>query len=437
MKSRQSLRFEVRDRTWLTVLVCFCLGVEGRAGAPSFPEFKVESARAYLETVGRTVQAPVADQAELCFMQARLQSQLGQQDQAERLAGQALAHDPNRAEVWVFQGDLLIRQDRLEEARVCLQKAVKLEPAFQGGYRRLGMVLDRLGDIKGAREALSRAVESAADDASARLLLGRFLLAQGEAREAAVHLKKACELEPDSANAFYALAQTQTALGERESAQKTFAVFQKLKREEKTAADAKNAARDNDEEMRAVVSGYHIELAAFYLQRRRTDLAEEHLRQAVSIAPNETMGHESLAAFYLQTGRISEAKPPCETLATLRPDDVTYRVNLGSVLLQLGDHAAAVAHLQRALALDPNQTEALHNLTRFYLGRRQNVGEALGLCRRLTDLQPTAANFDLLAWAFYANGQSANARAASARSVEKEPENATYRERYRRLQQVP
>jgi len=56
------------------------------------------------------------------------------------------------------------------------------------------------------------------------------------------------------------------------------------------------------------------------------------------------------------------------------------------------------------LELDPKQPGALGNLARFYLSSRQDLPEALGLCRRLVDSQPTAASYDLLGWACYANG---------------------------------
>jgi hypothetical protein len=79
----------------------------------------------------------------------------------------------------------------------------------------------------------------------------------------------------------------------------------------------------------------------------------------------------------------------------------------------------------------------LNNLTRFFLSTRQSLPEALELSRRLVKVDPNAANYDLLAWACYANGQTNAARAASAESVNKDPNNRAYRERLRRLQEVP
>ncbi|HSA03865.1 MAG TPA: tetratricopeptide repeat protein, partial [Candidatus Paceibacterota bacterium] len=76
------------------------------------------------------------------------------------------------------------------------------------------------------------------------------------------------------------------------------------------------------------------------------------------------------------------------------------------------------------------------NLVRFHLGARLNPAEALEWCRRLVAIQPTAANYDLLAWALYANGRIQEAREATAEAVRKDPQNPVYQERQRRLESL-
>ena len=151
----------------------------------------------------------------------------------------------------------MIRQDRLEQARMRFGQALALNPKIERGYRRLGLVLDRLGDRDGAQDAYEKAVASAPKDAQARLLLGRLLLDRGQAKPAAVHLAKACEIDPDSANAFYALAQAQLMLDDHDTAQSNLKTFQQLKQKEKQALDAENAARDNEQQMRTMTAGFH------------------------------------------------------------------------------------------------------------------------------------------------------------------------------------
>ena len=116
---------------------------------------------------------------------------------------------------------------------------------------------------------------------------------------------------------------------------------------------------------------------------------------------------------------------------------MAYRLNLGTLLLELKDYPAAVAAWKRVLELDPRQPQALGNLARFYLNARRELPEALKLSRRLAELQPTAASYDLLGWASYANGLTNEARAAAGQAVEREPANPVYRARYQKLQAPP
>ena len=87
---------------------------DAAAETATFPEFTVASARAYLEEVALAVRSVAEGEVEPCFLHARLHSQLGQQDEAERLARAALEQDPTRADIHLFLADLFIRQARLE-----------------------------------------------------------------------------------------------------------------------------------------------------------------------------------------------------------------------------------------------------------------------------------------------------------------------------------
>src|SRR5260370_26400419 len=158
-------------RTLRLVSVLLSLTSVVKAQTNSFPEFQVENAREYLGSVSQAVWAEMGTNAQSCLMQARLQSQLGRKDLAERLARQGLSLDPSRADIEIFLADLFIRQDRLQDAAQDLRRATQLEPGIKGGYRRLGMVLDRLGDRPGAEDAFKAAIPLGPQDATASLLL--------------------------------------------------------------------------------------------------------------------------------------------------------------------------------------------------------------------------------------------------------------------------
>jgi Flp pilus assembly protein TadD len=222
-------------------------------------------------------------------------------------------------------------------------------------------------------------------------------------------------------------------LGEREAAAATLKTFQQLKGKEKSMAQSENAAYNDNHEMCGLAASIHTQSAALCFRQGQPALAEAHLKQAILVAPWQPQAYEMLAEILLRTTRWWEARSPCEALVRMQPKHAAYRAQLGTVLLQLNDASAGVEELRRALELDPNNPAALNNLARFYLGVRQELPAALELASRLVKVQPAAPSFDLLGWALYVNGKTNQARVAAGQAVARDPNNATYRERLRRL----
>lgn len=411
----------------------------GEAADPStqFPAFTPETGREYLRAVVQTAQAAAGDDVDVGYSMARVRSHLGEKDEAERWARLALERKPARADIGAFLADLLIQQDRLEEAARVLQDAVRQDPRLPGGYRRLGMVLDRLGDRAGAEKALEQAVQVAPQDATARLLMGRLLWEQGRLPQAEAALEEACRLDTQLSGAVYLLSQVQSRLGKADAARQSQTRFAELKQKEKQLLDARNTNYDDAAYLRALAAGFHLELGDFCMRRHETACAEAHLRQAIALDPEQPRGLALLASILLRANRAQEARPLCETLVRLQPGEVSSRVNLGTLLLQLNEEAAGEKELKKALELDPRQPQALNNLARLYLRTRRNLPEALALSRRLVEIQPTAASYDLLGFASFSNGHLAEAKAAAAEAVRRDPDNPVYQERQRKLQQPP
>jgi len=408
-------------------------GSEVRTASPQFPEFQAGSARAYVQAVAKDLEPVLGTKSDGCQALARVHSQLGDRVAAEQWASRALAQEPARVETQVFLAELLILQDRMDEAAGFLRQALALQPDRPGAQYRLGMVLDRLGDREGARRALGAAAAQAPNDATVRLVLGRLLLDAGETAEAARHLDQACQLDPKLSGGWYALSQAQSRLGQSESAQRSLDKFRELRQQETVAQDARNLSYDDERFMRTLAAGFHAEAARLLLRQQQPELAEAQLRQATRIAPAEPAAYELLGAVLVKSRRLPEAREVYETLVRLRPDRAGDHVNLGTLRLQLGDFPGAVAALRRALELDPDQPAALNNLARYYLGQGGEPAGALELTKRLAQVQPTAASQDLLGWALFANGMTNEARTAAARAVELDPANPVYRQRLERL----
>jgi type IV pilus assembly protein PilF len=77
-----------------------------------------------------------------------------------------------------------LRQGNYNEARLKLEKSINEQPDNPTAHRALGLVYERLDDIKGAEKEYRLAVSQAPDDADALDQLAAFLCGQGEQKEA-------------------------------------------------------------------------------------------------------------------------------------------------------------------------------------------------------------------------------------------------------------
>ena len=422
----QHSRFSKRTRQKF----CFCRGEEARRAAHGFllllgmgawvsslfaqasldpfPEFTVDTSRDYLETVVQQALSYASDREGIHLIIANVQSQLGLKEEAEKTARSGLAKNPEHPNLLVFLADILFRRGRLNEGLLLLERARRLDPGNASVYIRLGRFLSRIGEGENARKSYLSAIKIAPNNYMPFLLLGQSLVKEGFYEEALGHLKTAYKLAPEESHVVYALWRVQMHIGQQDEAEKHRSVFETLKQKDMDAADKINAERNNEEEMRGLAASFHLKIAHFFLDRKDETTAESHFRQSVRVAPQFAAAHHILATFYLRRNRPLQAKSRLEQLVQLQPNQAGYRTDLGTLLLQMKDYAAGVNELRRALALDPNQPQALHNLARFYLGQGKNPAAALLLCQRLVQKNPKARNYDLFAWALYANGRVAS-----------------------------
>jgi tetratricopeptide (TPR) repeat protein len=137
------------------------------------------------------------------------------------------------------------------------------------------------------------------------------------------------------------------------------------------------------------------------------------LRAALAFASLATLGFGALdqaaynAAVELYTQRSPGAQAAFEKLAAANPDNASILFYLGRLALQRNDHEAAVKHLEKAVALAPNDSRMHHRLGDAYGLSAQKAGlfskmSLAGKCRtsyeKAVELDPKSldARFALL-----------------------------------------
>ena len=146
--------------------------------------------------------------------------------------------------------------------------------------------------------------------------------------------------------------------------------------------------------------------------------AEKELRFALELDARRADAHGALAILLELTGRGDEALVHHRLAVRHAPGDARLRNNYGFSLLLAGDLRAAIAHLERALALDPGLAQAHLNLG-FAYGRAGRIDDA-GRAFRAALPEP-AALYDL-SLVLEENGDVDGAEALRAQAFALDPE---------------
>lgn len=110
----------------------------------------------------------------------------------------------------------------------------------------------------------------------------------------------------------------------------------------------------------------HFNLARLYLQESLTAEATTHLEQVIEIAPQHAGALGQLGNIYLAAENLQLAIPYLQRRVAIQPHAETYQ-SLATAYIHLKDYHQAIEALENALALNPQQDEALHMLATAYL----------------------------------------------------------------------
>jgi tetratricopeptide (TPR) repeat protein len=240
-----------------------------------------------------------------------------------------------------WEGQMLVRQGRFDEAAARFEEALALEPRFALALEGLGRCRAARGDIAGALDLYERA--AAADPTSATILanLGGVYLAAGRLEDAAAALRRAVDADPTDAGGRIQLAKVLGRLGRRSDA-----------RAELEAAIAANPTR---------VEAHRL-LGGLLAALGDTLAAEARYREAVRLNPSDVALAYDHALLVQHLGRTDEALAAFERIVARDPSFYQAVGAIGLIALQRDDRERAAAQFRRVLALRPDDPLAARYL---------------------------------------------------------------------------
>jgi tetratricopeptide (TPR) repeat protein len=192
----------------------------------------------------------------------------------------------------------------------------------------------RLGEARGEIEEM---IEEFPDYAEPHYFMGTCLAMEGKAAEAIVFLNRALSIEP-SAEAYFNLANVHKALFQ--IAECVDCLKKAIARDGKKGDLGRQAKAALDEIASTVRKTSGLTMDRFLENKARFDRAFACLK----------------------AGRFEDAIQGFHHVLSVQPSHVQSHGNLGLAYAGLGNHEKAIAHLERAIELDPDYQPAIENL---------------------------------------------------------------------------
>ncbi len=352
-----------------------------------------------------------------------LSVRLGQSGLARRLAQRATDLHPESARAWLWRAEVERRHGDADAARVALDR-VRTLPTLEPAMRlALAAQLDALGAPEAAADALASA------GADGQLLAARVAyLARAEAHDKLEALY--VELDGDGADTAerrYLLGQVaevlqrdEAALGwyrsiddgvDRDRAQLRIAVLHDRADQFEAALATLHALQHSDSENGEVLVDAYLLESELLRRRDRIEQSAAALDRGLGVFEDEPQLLYARALAHERHGRIDAAIDDLQRLVALDPDNPNALNALGYTLADRTDrYNEALPLIERALALDPDNAAILDSLG-WVLHKLGRSSEALLHLRRSFELARDAEVAAHLGEVLWLLGQRDEARA--------------------------
>ncbi|XZN91798.1 MAG: tetratricopeptide repeat protein [Microcoleus sp.] len=300
---------------------------------------------------------------------------------------QVIALQPDYIDAYNNLGCTLVKHDRIPEAREIYEAGLAIQPDSASLYNNLGQVLlDKNPD--GAIAAYQRAIELESDLVLAHYNLGKAWQIQGEHSAAVACFDRVVELNPDYISGYTDAGFSLMALGKITQALGYFAQAIAVKPDFVEAycdlAQREQFARDDDDEYSKAIVACGRFLQA--LMGRKSEVNPSLPPRGEGRTPPYPPqgGKEEPSPASPKEGRKSEVNFPmgeiCDNLAEIY-------IHLGNSLTEYGGHESATTYYQKALQIQPQNTE-LYWLLANSLVKQKRLNAAIFLYHRALAIQP-------------------------------------------------
>jgi tetratricopeptide (TPR) repeat protein len=340
----------------LSPVIQRCLEKEFHRRYRSFKELRLDLEQLLKRETGKAINPPGLKELEAWEWSNKGSSlySLCRFDEAIICCNKALEIDPRDAGAWDGKGSSLDRLGRFDEAIICCNKALEIDPRHAGAWGNKGSSLVSLGRFDEAITCYNKVLEIDPRDAGAWDGKGSSLVSLGRFDEAILCYNKALEIDPRSAAAWSNKGITLGSLGRFDEAITCY-----------------NKALEIDPRHAGAWGNKGITLGRL----GRFDEAIICCNKALEIDPRHAGAWDGKGSSLGSLGRFDEAITCYNKVLEIDPRDAGAWIGKGSSLVSLGRFDEAITCYNKALEIDSQ--EAFVYFSRAFaqekVGRRQDA----------------------------------------------------------------
>ena len=297
---------------------------------------------------------------------------LGRYDEAGRSLRRALEIDPDHKVALHNTGVFFMQRGNYLQAVAKYRETLAIDPDYVMAHGGLGEALFALERYEEAMLAATRALDLDPEDrfrGALHRLLGRSNRALGRFEMAESEFRRAMDLEPQDAAPLFELS--------------------RLRREQKRLEEADDYLR----RARALLPSEASALQRVAEGLRKQGLREEALsayRAVLELDPDYAFAYGGMGHTLFDLERYEDAAEAMTTALSLRADlpmAAILHVLIGRASKQTGRLEAAAEHFQRAMEIDPRDTDAIDRLALLHYEQKR-YEDAHRLYERMLEIQP-------------------------------------------------
>jgi tetratricopeptide (TPR) repeat protein len=389
---------------------------------------------------------------------ARLYLDADRYADAVPLMRRIVSEQPQYSEGWLLLAEAQEGAGSGDAAVETLTQLLDDQPQFLRARIQLAETLDRQRKFAQAAEAWSgaRALNPRNTELASRQ--AGSLINAGKAAEARDLLRDALKQSPGDLRLSFMLAQAQRDAGDLDAAETTARTLHEAHPEDVRFTYLLSQVLESRGRYQEIVDFLRPEIAKLrsatgkeaqtatllgseglaLQQLHKYDESLATFREAVALAPEDSIRYALLIQGYSAAGKHKEAVDAAEKARAKFPDDSAITYQLAAALDRAGRREESEKTFRALIAEDPLDAGALNYLGYMIAerGPSSNLAEAVSLIQRALQVDPDNPSFlDSLGWAYVQQGRLDLADAPLTTAAEKLPANSVIQEHLGDLRQ--